>query len=436
MKNHGPPPGLTAMRASTAIPTLVLSAVLAALPACESLTGPRVGAPEIELPRALTADERAVIGAANTFAFDLIRQVPLDDRDPPNVFLSPLSASMALGMTMNGAAGETWSQMRDALGFGGLEEPAINRAYHDLIELLRGLDPKVEFGLGNSVWARQGETFHEDFLDRTRTYFDAHVEALDFADPASLGVMNEWVAERTNGRIEELIDQIDPDAIMYLINAIYFNGDWVYRFDEAATRPRPFTRADGTQVQAAMMAMEADLRFFHDDAAAVLELPYGGRAFTAIAALPHPGQSVADLVAGLDDSKWAGWMERIEGVDPAAVGVVLPKLELEYDRLLNDDLQALGMRHAFNVDGPADFRRMTPIQAPGEVFISRVQQKSFLKVDERGTEAAAATFVEMGRVCAGCGIPSLVFDRRFLFAIRERLSGTVLFIGVIGDPTA
>jgi serpin B len=248
--------------------------------------------------------------------------------------------------------------------------------------------------------------------------------------------MNDWVAERTNGRIEELIDQMDPDAIMYLINAIYFNGDWVYRFDEADTRPRPFTRADGTQVQAEMMSMEADLRFFHDDVAAVVELPYGGRAFTAIAALPHPGQSVADLVADLDDATWARWMDRIDGAEPSAAGVVLPKLELDYDRLLNDDLQALGIRHAFNVDGPADFSRMTPIRFPGDVYINRVQQKSFLKVDERGTEAAAATFVEMVRVCAGCGTPSFMLDRPFLFVIRERLSGTVLFIGVIGDPTA
>jgi serine protease inhibitor len=425
------------MRSTTVIPTLALVAMLAALSACESLTGPRPGAAEIELPRALTADERALISAGNTFAFDLLRQVPLEDPDSPNIFLSPLSASMALGMTMNGAAGETWSQMSDALGFAGLDEPAINRAYHDLIHLLRGLDPKVEFGLANSVWARQGETFHQDFLDRTRTYFDAHVEALDFTNPASRNVMNGWVEDRTNGRIEELIDEIDPDAIMYLINAVYFNGDWVYEFDEEATRPRKFTRADGSRVDADMMGMEADLRYFFDDHAQVVELPYGGRAFTAIAALPGEGRTIADLVAGLDAGTWAGWMARLEAAKLKGAAVVLPKLELDYDRLLNEDLQALGMRHAFNVDGFAEFSRMTPTRLPGEVFISRVQQKSFLKVDERGTEAAAATFVEMVRVSSlGPTIPAFVFDRPFLFAIREQLTGTVVFIGVIGDPAA
>jgi serine protease inhibitor len=425
------------MRATTAGLALLFLGSSLSLSGCESVTGPGGSVPEIELPRSLSADELALISAGNRFAFDLLRQVPLEHPDTPNVFLSPLSASMALGMAMNGAAGETWTEMRDALGFAGLDEPAINQGYRDLIDLLRGLDPRVEFGLANSVWARQGRTFYEDFLERTRTYFDAHVEALDFKDPASRDVMNGWVADRTNGRIEELIDAIDPAAIMYLINAVYFNGDWVYEFDEKATRPRPFTRADGRLVQADMMAMTADLRYFLDADAAVVELPYGGRAFGAIAALPGPGRTLADLVASLDADLWDGWIARIDQADPAGLEVVLPKLELHYDRLLNDDLQALGMRQAFNADDPtADFSRMTLIEFPGEVFINRVQQKSFLKVDERGTEAAAATFVEMGGIVSVGGPPAIHFDHPFLFAIRERLSGTVLFIGVIGDPTA
>ncbi len=422
------------MRIHTGVPVLVIA--LIAVSACESLTGPRGGAPELTLPRVLTGDERALISAGNTFAFDLMRQVELDDPDHPNVFLSPLSASMTLGMVMNGTAGETWSQLRDGLGFAGLGEPAINEAYRDLIELLRGLDPKVEFGIGNSVWARQGLPFHEDFLDRTRTFFDAHVESLDFEDPASVEVMNGWVEDLTNGRIRELIDEIPPDAITYLINAVYFNGDWTYRFDEDETRPRPFTRADGGVVQADMMAMETDLRFFMDNTASVVELPYGGGAFTAIAALPAAGRTVADLVADLDGSRWAEWMAGIDQAEPRATGVMFPRIELDYERTLNQDLQALGIRAAFNVDTPADFSRLTPLGLPGKVYLSRVQQKSFLKVDERGTEAAAATFAEIFIICAGCGTPAFVFDRPFLFAIRERLSGTVLFMGVIGDPTA
>jgi serine protease inhibitor len=415
---------------------VALVGVSVVLPACESLTGPRSDADEIRLPRALTADERSLIGAGNRFAFDWLRQIPAGVADEPNAFVSPLSASMALGMAMNGADGATWSQMRTALGFGGLAEPAINGAYRDLIALLRELDPAVEFGLANSVWAREGVPFHDTFLDRTRRYFDAHVEALDFTDPASLDVMNDWVADRTQGRIEELIDEIPDEAIMYLVNAVYFNGDWVYRFDEADTRPRSFTRPDGSTVEVEMMEMETDLRAFRDERAAVVELPYGGRAFSAIAALPPPGASVADLVAGLDLATWTEWMDRLQAAEPAATGVRLPRFELRDERGLKDDLMALGMVDAFT-PGLADFTRLTPLRAAreGKIIISRVDQKSFVKVDERGTEAAAATFVEVAFVCAGCGAPTFVFDRPFLFAIRERLSGTILFIGVIGDPT-
>jgi serine protease inhibitor len=414
----------------------IFVAALISIAGCESLAGPKPGAGEIRLPRALTADERALISAGNDFAFDLMRLVRVDDPESPNVFLSPLSASMALGMAMNGAGGATWSQMRDALGFRGLEEPAINRAYRDLIDLLGGLDPKVEFGLANSVWARLGIPFHESFLDRTRTSFGAHVQALDFSAPATLGTINGWVEDRTRGRIRELIDQIPDEAILYLINAVYFNGDWVTRFDPAETRNGPFTRLDGRVVQVPMMGMQTDLRYFTDSQASVVELPYGDGAFSAIAALPAPGRSISDLVAGLDRARWTEWMARLDAAQPRSAGVRLPRFEMRYDRVLNDDLRALGMVDAF-AEGRADFTRMTPLQAAreGRVVISRVQQKSFLKVDERGTEAAAATFVEVVLVCAGCGAPAFSFDRPFVFAIRERLSGTVLFIGVIGDPT-
>jgi serine protease inhibitor len=422
------------MRASSPLVSLALVVTLLSLTACDSLLGPRGEPGEIRLPRALSAQERSLIDAGNTFAFELLRQAPRERPDSPNVFLSPLSASMALGMTMNGTGGDTWSQMRDVLGFAGLDESQINRGYRDLIELLRGLDPKVEFGLANSVWAAQGIPFHDDFLERVRIWFDAHVQSLDFGDPGARDIMNDWVSDRTNGRIEELIDEIPPTAIMYLINAVYFNGDWVYRFDPNDTRSRTFTRADGATVQADMMSMQADLRFFFGDDAAVVELPYGGRAFTAIAALPAPGTTMAGLVDGLDAGVWADWMGRLDRAEPAAAAVILPKLELHYDRLMNGDLQALGMTDAF-VPGLADFSRLTPLGGRGQdVFISRVQQQSFLKVDERGTEAAAATFVEIGRTSGGT--PTFAFDRPFLLAIRERLSGTVLFIGIIGDPTA
>ncbi len=410
---------------------------------CESdPSGPGPAEP-IELPRALSASEVAVIDASNGFAFDLLGQVAGAETGP-NVFLSPLSASMALGMTLNGTDGDTWTQMRDMLGFEGLDEPAINRAYSDLLALLTDLDPAVELGIGNSVWARTGTPFHQDFLDRVREHFDAQVQELDFADPGAPGVINAWVEDVTNGRIEDMVESIPGNAIMYLINAIYFNGDWRNRFDEDRTRAAAFTRADGSTVQVDMMQGEVGYRTFSTPEGGLgVELPYGGDAFAAVAVLPPAGQGVREFVAGIDADDWRTWTLALDGMvasgDEGREGALVrfPKLELEYERLLNDDLQALGMTDAFDRD-LADFTRLTPIDLPaGEgppwVKVSKVKQKSFLKVDERGTEAAAATSVEI--VVESAPMP-IAFDRPFLFAIRERLTGTILFMGVIGDPTA
>ncbi|MFO7892505.1 MAG: serpin family protein [Longimicrobiales bacterium] len=421
-------------RFRASVPTL-LFAVLALMTGCN---GEPTGPPEAitELPRPLTTAEEAVIEGSNLFALELLREVRAAS-DSPNVFLSPLSASMALGMTLNGAAENTWAQMRDVLGFAGLEEPAINESYRDLIALLLELDPQVTFGLGNSVWAREGIPFHDAFYDRVTTYFDAEAREVDFSDPAAKDAINAWVDDVTNGRITEMVQEIPPEMIMYLINAIYFNGDWREQFDPARTSAAPFERADGSTVSVPLMSINTDFRSFRTQAAMGVELPYGGDAFTAVAVLPaDPERGIAEVVAELDAATWAEWMAALDEADAREVVVQLPRFELEYERTLNDDLTALGMTDAFS-ELQADFTRLTPVDLPaGEgppwVFISEVKQKTFLKVDEEGTEAAAATSVGIGLTSAP---PSYRFDRPFLFAIRERLSGTILFIGVIGDPS-
>jgi serine protease inhibitor len=405
-------------------------------------TGP---AAPIDLPRPLSQAERTVIGASNSFAFDLLGRVAATE-PKPNVFLSPLSASMALGMTMNGADAETWTQMRDVLGFAGLDEAAINQAYRDLLDLLVALDPRVAMAVANSVWAKEGYPFHADFMDRVGTWFDAETRELDFADPAAVATINGWVEGATSGRITELLDAIPPDAIMYLINAVYFDGDWRTTFDEDATRPAPFHLADGSSVSVDMMDGQVGYRVLQTQEGVLgVELPYGGDAFAAVAILPPQGVSARELATTLDEATWTEWMTRFdqaaesEDLEVAGTRVLFPKLEIDYDRELKDDLIALGMTDAFS-DSEADFTRLTPRdspagQGPPFVFVSRVKQKTFLKVDERGTEAAAATLVEIVETSAGP--PTLIaFDRPFLFAIRERLTGALLFIGVIEDPTA
>ncbi|MGD8867842.1 MAG: serpin family protein [Gemmatimonadales bacterium] len=378
------------------------------------------------LPRPLDVSETAVVNANNRFGFDLLRQLNAADPDS-NIFISPLSASMALGMTLNGAAGSTYDAMRATLGFGELSNEAINQSYRGLIDLLIDLDPRVTFGLGNSIWYREGFPVEQDFLDTTGEYFDAEVSALDFDDAAAADVINGWVETETAGKIEQIIDPpIDPQTVMFLINAIYFNGTWTYEFDKSETEQAPFHRSDGSTVPVMFMAQQTDLAYAHDEGYQAVDLPYGGEAYSMTVVLPREGVDIDSLIAELDADSWEALLAdaRVTGLE-----LHLPRFRLEYEKVLNDALKALGMEVAF-VDGAADFSRI----APGwQLFISQVKQKTFVKVDEEGTEAAAVTSVEVGYTSIPSGPPVLRVDRPFLFAIRERFSGTVIFVGKIVD---
>ncbi|MFW6201742.1 MAG: serpin family protein [Gemmatimonadota bacterium] len=410
----------------------VLAFALLALPlaaACD-LVGPDDGPPEpIEaLPRALTAAEEELIARSNDFAFELLRETYARQDESPNVFLSPLSASMALGMTLNGAGGETFDSMRATLGLEGLEQEQINRSYRDLTELLLELDPRVELAIANSTWAREGIPFYDSFFDAVTTWFDAEARELDFDDPATVDAINDWAAENTNDRIERVIEEIRDEHILFLLNAVYFHGQWTDRFDPDDTRRGRFTLADGTEVEVDQMNGDPNAGLTNADGVTIGELPYGGQAFVMNVVLPPRDGSLTDLVATLDADAWSRWTDAIGPYD--SIGVTLPKFEIEYGDTLNAALTALGMGNAFD-PARADFTRLTPLAEANGVWIDFVKQNTFLKVDEEGTEAAAATTVAISAVSAG---PQLVVDRPFLLVIRERLSGTILFIGAIGDP--
>lgn len=394
--------------------------------ACSESTAPSEEPRVIDaLPRQLSVAEREVIAGSNVFAFDLLREVHARESESSNVFLSPLSASMALGMTLNGAAGETFDAMRATLGFDGLSQEEINRSYHDLTDLLLELDPRVELTIANSAWMREGSVFVPAFSETLETWFDAETRSLDFSDPGSVDVINGWADEQTRGRIPEVLAEISPDHILFLLNAIYFKGQWTDRFKASRTRSAPFTLADGSVVQVERMSGNPSAGIGWGDGVQVAELPYGGQAFVMTLVLPEQGRSLEDVIERLDAETWARWVESIGNYKE--LHVELPKFEMEYETRLNDALIALGMGPAF--DQRADFSRLTP----GNAMIDFVQQNTFLKVDEEGTEAAAVTTVGVSLTSAP---PAFVVDRPFLVAIRERLSGTILFLGAIGDPSA
>jgi serine protease inhibitor len=385
------------------------------------------------LPRALTSSEALVLERSNRFAFGLLREVARAHEPGDNVFLSPLSASMALGMTMNGAAGETHGEMRDMLGFEGMTRGEINAAYRGLIDLLVGLDPSVETRLANSIWYRTGFPIASDFVETVRESFDATVSGLDFAAPDAAATINAWVEEQTNGRIDGIVDDpIHPAAMMFLLNAVYFNASWTQAFDAEETRPRDFTRADGTVARVPTMIREADsgpLLTATAQGWRALEMPYGGQAFAMTILMPaDPSQSLDDLLPDLDAAVWHDLVSRLW---QTGAGVEMPRFRIEYEAGLNDALDALGMRQAFVAD--ADFSPMTG--TPNDLYVHMVKQKTWVDVHEEGTEAAAVTSVEVRATSAG-PIPLIRIDRPFVVAIRERLTGTILFLGTIGDPAA
>jgi serine protease inhibitor len=396
------------------------------LTGCSSSTGPGGDLPPIltELPRTLSASELRIVEGANAFAFDLLREATKALAPDSNAFLSPLSASMALGMALNGANGETYDALRSALRLDGMADADINQAYRDLNALLGGLDSRTEMRIANSVWGHSALPIEPAFTDAGRTFFDAEIRTLDFGDPEALTTINDWVSGKTNGRIPQLLDHLSPDEVLFLINAIYFKGKWRSAFDAKDTRDGPFHGADGRDRSAPLMWQKGNLRYDETEDYRAVDLLYGNGAFAMTVLLPAAGRTPAEVLAGLSPESWTALAGRFADKE---VMLTFPRFRLEYGRRLNDDLTALGMGIAFG--GGADFYRIADVR-PERLYITRVDQKTFVEVNEQGTEAAAATAVGVGPTSVPESVEMKV-DRPFVFAIRERLSGAVVFLGIM-----
>ncbi len=381
-------------------------------------------------PGPVSEVEAKLVVAGNEFTWNLLRHIVAQEAAEPNknVFISPLSASLALGMTYNGARGQTQEAMASALGFADLTPQQINHAYRDLLDRLAGADSKVTLQIANAIWHTELLNVEQDFIDSNQVYFDAVVRALDFASPEALITINNWASENTNGRIPSILDEIPKDIVMYLMNALYFKGTWTYRFDRDDTRPNAFFCADGAVQTCDFMSMTADsLRLlvdYNNGGISGLELPYGSGGYRFLIVQPmHPDSSINQIIARLDSETWAHWLGALRYGHQY---IALPRFKLEYSVKLNDALIDMGMAIAFT--GFADF---SGISRDVGLAISEVKQKTFVQVDEDGTEAAAVTSVGIYPTSAG---PSFVFNRPFLVAIYEASSGAVLFVGKIAKP--
>jgi serine protease inhibitor len=376
--------------------------------------------------RDLSSAEKSIVQSGEDFGIQLFKELNSPDE---NIFISPLSVSMALGMTLNGADGETKSAMQKTLGFENLSEEEINSSYQSLISLLQSMDHKVVFQIANSIWYRLGFSVEPTFIDINQKYFCAAVRGLDFSSAAAPGTINAWASENTAGKIDKIIDSIDPETMMFLINAIYFNGDWTYEFDKDKTRADVFYKSTSDKVSCTLMNQQNEFAYLSRSDLQAIDLPYSNGQFSMLVLLPQPDVSIDDVVQNLSAQSIAGILSDLA---KAKGSLYLPKFKMRYDKSLNDVLAKMGMSVAFSPSA-ADFTR---INKEGGLYISDVRHNSYIDVDEQGTEAAAVTVVEV--VGTSIGGPSAGFimrvDRPFLFLIHERHSNTVLFIGKIVNP--
>jgi serine protease inhibitor len=358
------------------------------------------------------------------FAFDIFKQLDKED-EKQNIFISPLSISTALTMTYQGAGTTTKEAMAKALGYSGIDDETLNETYKNLIRFLKQLDKKVELNISNSIWVREGESIKEDFLSVNKDIFNAPVTTLDFSKENAADQINNWISDSTKKKIEKMVDSpIPANIVMYLINAIYFKGDWAKQFDKEHSFDAQFHAGDGSTRQVMMMSRNGKVEYGQGDGFKAVRLPYGSGKISMYCILPEETVSINEFIASLDAEKWNIIKNSISERDQ--VQLQLPRFKLEYGiKNLNDSLTALGMGEAFT--DAADFSGIRE-----DICISRVLHKAVIEVNEEGSEAAAATVVEI-RETAAVEPLTFIADRPFVFIISDDDTGTILFMGKLYD---
>ncbi len=363
------------------------------------------------------------VSANNDFAINLYKKTALNATE--NMMVSPLSISLALGMTYNGAAGTTKTAMEQALSLNGLTAHEINSSFKLLSDYLQTVDPTVTMKIANSIWYRNDFSVLQNFLDTNTFYYNALINSVDFSDPNTKNIINKWVADNTNNKIKEIVSNINPNDVMFLINAVYFLGNWTYEFDPSKTDPENFTLSNGSNKTVDMMEIQSNFLYANNNLLQIVELPYGYERYSMLLLKPMPNHTTDDIINALSTSNFDKWVNSMKMTDDLIVKI--PKFKFEYEKKLNDVLSDLGMSEAFS--SQADF---TNINAAGNLFISRVKHKTFIDVNEKGTEAAAVTSIGI----TFTSMPyAFVANKPFLFIIREKESNALIFMGRVEEPT-
>ena len=373
-------------------------------------------------PIELTVRQDEKMKADNRFAFKMFKEVSA--MKGANTFFSPLSLNLALGMLYNGASGDTRSEMAEVLGLTDFTDAEINAYYQKMSQALLNVDPLTEIGIANSIWYRTDFPVKQSYIDINQQYFDAVVNALDFNKPDAADIINAWCAGKTNDKITEIVESpISDDVMMYLINALYFKSNWLFEFDKAKTILEDFTTGDKKTVTVNMMEQRMNTNYYFDQHMQCVEMPYGNEAYSMVLLLPGNEMDIDQLIAYLDETSWQAI---VNSLWEANVEIKMPRFKIECEIPLNDPVKNTGMTKIFQ----GGFQNISDVG----IKVSNIQQNTFVEVNEAGTEAAAVTVIELNRTDTHDGPFSFYANRPFLYLIKEKSTGAILFIGRMDDP--
>ena len=366
-----------------------------------------------------------VSNGTTSFAFNLLHNLQQTQPAEDNLFVSPLSLHIALGMLLNGTEKETAAEILKTLQMEGISMADLNSAYNTLINDLPVADSRVSLGLANSVWYRSGFQVENEFQSVMKNSFNSEITGLPF-DNAAKDKINQWASDKTNGKIKKVLDKISPDQVMFLLNALYFKGDWKSKFDSKLTVDTPYALEKGGSKTVKMMNVKSAFMIAADTRFSIVQLPYSSGQFNMTLIIPHEGTTIDQVLSGLTDSKWK---ELTGQLSEKTVTVGLPRFQLDYSIKLNETLKKMGIQRAFT-----DAADLGKISKSSGLFVDFVKQDTYLGIDEQGTEAAAVTTIGIGLTSAGPQEPRFICDRPFGLIISENTSNTILFLGRIKNP--
>ena len=390
-------------------------------------------------PIVLSAEQKQMRDNNNEFAWRLFQTMQEQQGDTSTV-LSPISVTYMLGMLNAGAAGTTRDEITATLGFGS-DPTAVNEFCKKMIEGAPNVDPAATVKIANciNVNSAKGLSLLKQYVNDMKDYYSAQIEALDFTKSSSLEKINKWCSKNTDGMIPSILDEINPDAAMYLLNAIYFKATWTEKFDPKDTRDMDFTMPNGSADKRKMMHRKALAAYGKNDLCEMLCLPYGSNGYSMYVLLPVEGKTVDDVIQGLSAD---AVQQQLFVMDPHEVDILMPRFTTSSETMLDKVLPAMGMIRAFN-PYYAEFPNMAQVaygfdedpnmELNRNLYVSMIKQKAKIEVNEEGTKASAVTIAEMGFTAAPPPPQYQQVDfhatRPFVYYIVETSTRSIFFMG-------